>query len=117
MQTTKLTTAKVQKYFPHQKSNQQNLRLQKFQNIFSSKPKKQNRVDPEEMAHHQMPHLDLHCIQLQLFYFWCFMEKGLTCLHPLISKMVSSLFDFGIVDLICPIEVGLMKLANCAGPD
>ena len=26
-----------------------------------------NNLDPDEVAHHEPPHLDLHCLQIQLF--------------------------------------------------
>ena len=26
-------------------------------------------VTPDESAHHELPHLDLHCLQVELFFF------------------------------------------------
>ena len=31
-----------------------------------------NSVDPDEVAHHEPAHLDLHCLQIQYFHFLCF---------------------------------------------
>ena len=42
----------------------------KFQLMFHIE--KANSVDPDEVAHNEPPHLDLHCWQIQLFCFGCF---------------------------------------------
>ena len=37
-----------------------------------SKDKSANNVAPHEAAHHELPHVDLHCLQIQLFLFLAF---------------------------------------------
>ena len=34
-----------------------------------SKDERANRIDSDEAAHHELPHLNLHCLQIQLFSF------------------------------------------------
>ena len=34
-----------------------------------TRTEKVNSVDPDEVAHYEPPHLDLHCFQIQLFSF------------------------------------------------
>ena len=31
---------------------------------------KENIVDPDELAHYEQPHLDLHCLQISLFFIF-----------------------------------------------
>ena len=44
----------------------------KFQsyNILKSQNWKSNSVDLDEVAHHEPPNLDLHCLQCQLFFIF-----------------------------------------------
>ena len=37
--------------------------------------KVENRVDPDQMAHDEPTHLDLHCLQWYLFFFFCGAER------------------------------------------
>ena len=53
MQTTKFTSAKVKKEYPYREF----------------KDESSNNVDPDEVAHYEPPHLDLHCLPIQLFSF------------------------------------------------
>ena len=67
---------KIYKPLEHQKIRQQNLCLQNLKkNVRATsisfrefKDWRANSVDPDEAAHYELPHLDLHCLQTQLFF-------------------------------------------------
>ena len=56
------------------KSRQQNLCFKVLKNYFVQaiiywdfKDQRANSVDPDEAAHYELPHLDLHCLQIEIF--------------------------------------------------
>ena len=62
-----------------QKSRRQNLRQRNWKKNFLQtaisfcelKYQKANSVDSDEVAHYEPPHLDLHCLQIEIFSFLC----------------------------------------------
>ena len=64
-----------------------------FQEVFSSyyiilRIRLANSVDTEEVAHYEPPHLDLHCLKINLFHF-----LTLTCIALRKAKIVC---NFGL---------------------
>ena len=47
-----------------------------------------NRDDQDEAAHNELPHLDLHCLEIRLFHF--LMLQGLTIMKIKYSVMLTA---------------------------
>ena len=50
-------------------------KLKKSPLLIIQRVKGANNVDPDEVAHHEPPHLDLNCLQIKLFFFCAFRVK------------------------------------------
>ena len=49
-----------------------------------------NNLDPDDVAHYEPPHLDLHCLQIQLFS-WPGRSPGRAFVQPPASATASAL--------------------------
>ena len=54
-----------------------------------------NSIDPDKATHNELPHLDLHCLQIQLGFF--FALKGLNYITIHVYATEGSDFTFSLI--------------------
>ena len=76
---------------------------------FRSKKKKRmaNSVDPDEMAHYEPSHLDLHCLHR---YVWSVKLKGLKDTDHITVYVSEHKTNGGVADNIDPAQTDLIRI-------
>ena len=68
--------------------------------VFRIQNLKENSVDPDKAAHNELPHLDLHCLQIRLFFF-----LNLLCVNKKLSVLITKFSLFSIALLfLCDLD-------------